>query len=191
MARSSGYDLAPVSIVKAYTWCPALAWFEANGPRLVLPPASRVDRTGLHPLEAWTMLEALGHRGHIVMEAGLEDPVLGLRGRVDYLAEPGPTPGAVVEYKARGLWGGPEGPGMVQAALYTIMAEHIYRTRFEGYVVAVEGVYRVGERHKARALRLLARAKAAVALPEPPEPGHDLSRCRSCIYRRVCPYSPG
>ncbi len=185
--ESSRYEALTVNIVKEYAWCPAHAWFSWNGPKPVLPGFSRVPRGNLDPLEAKLILERLGHRGHIIMEAVLEDEVLGVRGRVDYLAEPDNGPGAVLEYKFRGIWGDAE---IVQTALYTVMAEHRYKAAFKGYIVSVSGVRVITEGEKREGVRLVYEARRAIEGPEPPEPGHDLARCRACVYRRICPW-PG
>ncbi|MEB3780787.1 MAG: PD-(D/E)XK nuclease family protein [Desulfurococcales archaeon] len=185
--KSLQYNMIPVVLVKNFLWCSTYTWLSWNGPTPALPPHSQPPRENMHPLEATTLLEALGHRGHLISEAELEDPILGLRGRVDYLAEPEPPPGAIIEYKPRGVWGNGD-IELVQTALYTIMAENVYNKPFKGYLVTATDVIEVEERHKAKALSTLAMVKRILNDPQIPRPTHNLSRCKSCVYRRICPY---
>jgi CRISPR-associated protein Cas4 len=191
MARLSLYsldgDYIPVSLVKEYAWCPAFAWFLWNGPPEPLPGHIVVEQR-LDPLEAATMLEALGHPGPIIGEARLRSESLRVSGVVDYLAEPlEDSPGAVVEFKARGPWDGHE---IVQTALYAIAAEEEYRAPFKAYLVSKTSVQEATRRDQAKAIDLLARLRRDVNKPKPPSPGHDMRRCRSCPYKTICPY-PG
>ncbi|MEB3851261.1 MAG: PD-(D/E)XK nuclease family protein [Desulfurococcales archaeon] len=175
-------------LVKEYLWCPAYAWLSWNGPPLRAPPHVEVEYT-LSPLEASLLAEALGHVGHLVAEARLYSPRLRVYGRVDYLVEPGRGgAGAVLEVKARGAWGG-GGHQEAQAALYAIMAEDQYRRPFEAYIVSQLEVRRVPRAARAAALRALRGLRRALAEPVPPRPGHGGSQCRSCAYRRVCPWA--
>ena len=180
-------DLIPVSLVKEYAWCPAFAWLQWNGPPEPLPAHMETDYRP-EPIEVSTMLEALGHKGHVVMEAKLKSDRLGVVGVVDFLAEPtGDSPGAVVEVKARGLWSGHE---RLQAALYALMAEEAYGAPFKAYILTKTSLEEVSGEDKARALRALRELKRALRRPKPPEPGHDMTRCRACPYKIVCPYPP-
>jgi CRISPR-associated protein Cas4 len=179
----------PIVLVKEYLWCPAYAWLSWNGPPLRAPPHVEAEYT-LHPLEAASLARALGHPGHMVAEARVSSPRLRVYGRVDYLVEPaGGRPGAVLEVKARGAWGG-GAHQEAQAALYALAAEDQYGEPFEAYIVSQLEVRRVPREARALALRALRRLRRALAQPTPPRPPHDLTRCRSCAYRRWCPWAP-
>ena len=180
----------PASLVKEYLWCPAYAWLSWNGPRLRAPPHVEVEY-GLEPRAAVQLARALGHRGRVVAEARLYSPRLRVYGRVDYLVEPEGGPGAVLEVKARGAWGG----GLhqeAQAALYALAAEDTYGEPFKAYIVSRLEVREVPLEARARALVALAGLRRILAEPAPPKPSHGGLRCRSCAYKRWCPWaSPG
>ncbi len=178
----------PAVLVKEYLWCPAYAWLSWNGPPLRAPPHVDVEYD-LDPREAASLAEALGHWGHVVAQARLYSPRLRVYGRVDYLVEPADgAPGAVIEVKARGFWGG-GAHQEAQAALYAMMAEDAYRSSFEAYIVSTLEVRRVPRQARARALRALRELRSILGEPAPPRPSHDGARCRSCAYRRICPWA--
>jgi CRISPR/Cas system-associated exonuclease Cas4 (RecB family) len=178
----------PASLVKEYLWCPAYAWLAWNGPQLKAPPHVEVDYD-LDPREAASLAEALGHPGRILAQARVYSPRLRVYGRVDYLVEPAHgRPGAVLEVKARGSWGGGLHQ-MVQAALYSMAAEDEYGEPFEAYIVSQLEVKRIPDSARAAALKALAALRRILAQPAPPRPSHDGSRCRSCVYKRWCPWA--
>ena len=106
-----------------------------------------------------------------------------------HLVEPAQgRPGAVLEVKARGWWGGGLHQ-MVQAALYAMAAEDQYEAPFEADIVSQLEVARVPGEARSMALKALAGLRRILAQPKPPRPAHDGSRCRSCIYKRWCPWA--
>ena len=178
----------PASLVKEYLWCPAYAWLSWNGPQLRAPPHVEAEYE-LTPTEARILADSLGHPGRLIAEARLYSPSLRVYGRVDYLVEPTETaPGAILEVKARGLWGS-GAHQQAQAALYAIMAEDTYNKPFKAYIVTQLHIHQVPTEARATALKALSHLRKTLAQPTPPKPTHNRERCRSCTYNKWCPWT--
>ncbi len=191
-----------VKLVSNYYYCPALAWFHVNGPSLAWgsPHYSPRD-TGWEAGDARSVEEGLlegfiawvrGEFGECRFEREplLEDPVLKVRGRPDLLGWCSGDRAIVAEAKTRGSPSRVGGdPGLLQTALYAVIVEHVYGMDSIAFLVYPGGVERVPREYRVEALRALRGLRRSLSSPVPPRPRRAIGVCRTCMYRRVCPYS--
>ena len=183
-------SILPVRIVSSAYWCPAEAWLQAYGPRLAWN-APHYDHDSSEAREAIAeavenALNIIPRDGRVLYEPYIYSRRLRLGGKPDLLAE-ADSRIVVVELKARRPL--PGSTARVQAALYTVIAEHYYGMETEGYIAYPGGLYRVREHDTRLALRVLDDTRKILAQPTPPPPRGPPSKCRTCIYRHVCPWS--
>lgn len=112
-----------------------------------------------------------------------------LRGRMDALIDESGSP-APYEVKATVAPLRPWPGQVLQLAAYALLLEERYGRRVErGYLHYLEGdVVRevpIGEEQRAAVLRVLAEIQEVVTLEAIP-PRAPWSRCRDCVYRKVC-----
>lgn len=179
-----------VRTVSSTYWCPAEAWLQVHGPRLPwnaphYDPLSEEAREALSSAEE-IALRLVPEGSEVLREPYIYSPALRLGGRPDILAIAGDRL-VVVELKARRPL--PGSPARVQAALYTVVAEHHYSRPARGYLAYPGGAQRIGRRDVRLALRLVEEARRILQQPAPPPPSGAAHKCRTCLYRHVCPWS--
>ncbi len=184
-----------VKLVSNHYWCPALAWLKVHGPGVAWRPPhftpEHAELVGYGDIISQVLDEALRRitRGCSVLrmtrEKWLYSSALKLSGSVDLLVECTDKT-IVVEAKLRRPRR--DDPAYIQVGLYMILAEHNGYRNVEGYVAYPDGLIVVEEAWKTHALKELRYTVKTIGMNHPPPPRRPSSACRTCIFRRVCPY---
>jgi len=183
------YKVIPARLLAEYLTCRTQAWLRVHAPPIRWNADHWKPSEAPHPPEEEIRRVAeaiLGPGAEIKVNPLLEAPRIGIVGRPDAIATLAPHPPLVIEYKER-LPRDPA-PWLVQAAAYKLAADEALGAPTLAVLATPASLHWVEARHVARALRLLRELRRVLAEPMPPPP-RARPPCRSCNYRRVCPYA--
>ena len=186
MAKGSGGDMIPISLVAHLVFCPRRAWLEAAGE--VTDTWQVAEGSASHAATD----DPASARPAALRAIDVADVSLGVTGRCDTI-EVAPDGGlTVVEYKATPVRREPR----ITDAMRIQLALQVGALRAAGHLVTGQAVYFTNHRVRvpvaleeddfaaARAAALATRA--TVEAPEAPPPLEDDARCMSCSHAGIC-----
>ena len=175
-----------VSLVKQYSYCPAIPWINWRL-NLYEDPSPSMETGRMTAEEKEEIARRLGLPEPWRIEVRVSDAQLRLSGVIDVVA--GRRRLTIVEVKRY-----PRRPSRSrhfrdQLMLYALLANNSLGPVREAILVLGSNAqrYRVTGEDLERARRLVEAARRVIESEEPPRPRMPPRKCRYCWYRRVCP----
>ncbi|MEB3760753.1 MAG: Dna2/Cas4 domain-containing protein [Desulfurococcales archaeon] len=183
-------------LVSNHYWCPALAWLKVHGPGIAWSPphftAEHARLIGYDDLIGSILRDAVEKLAQdceitgIYREKRLWSSALRVSGSIDALVTCRDK-NIIIEAKLRHPRR--DDPAYVQAGVYMILAEHNDYRGVEAYIASPENIVKVNNTWIITALKEIRETHKTLSMNSPPPPKRPSITCRTCIYRRVCPYS--
>jgi len=173
-------------LIKQYYYCPVIPWIIVNY-GLTEPPTESMKQGA--KLDREIVISKLGYKGRTLCEVEVKSKKLPLRGKVDLVLEEGKGKYVIVEVKAfkdkRLL------RHKMQLLTYTLLVEENLGSVRKAILLHGERKveYQVTGEDLEQAVKAVNKLRRVIESENPPVITPNQRKCKSCWYRRYCPYT--